>query len=81
MIQNISEKIQKKHDSLLNTHQELGEYQDKIVHKYTPIFEKMKDNLETKKVQYLTYLVESLNRNKERVQVEKESLVKLYSSY
>jgi len=45
----------------------LGEYQEKVVLKYTPIFEKMKNNLETKKVQYLTYLVESLNRNKERV--------------
>jgi hypothetical protein len=34
----------------------------------------MKSNLENKKVAYLSYLVESLNRNKERVQVEKESL-------
>ena len=71
------EKIQKKHDSLMLSQQQLTVYQETLKQKYGPIFQQMEGILQEKKLEYMTHLVDSLQENYRRVGLEKEALEKL----
>ena len=70
-------KIQKKAEQLQYSHEQLSIYDHTISEKYNPIFQRMRETLADKKAEYSDFLNTQLKSNKERVQLEKESLSKL----
>lgn len=60
LVANLVDKIQKKHESLMLSQQQLTVYQETLKQKYAPIFQQMEQIQAQKKMEYLSHLTDSL---------------------
>lgn len=77
----MSQKIQKKAENLVISHEQYSLYERTLGEKFNPVFQQMKEIIQDKRLEYMTFLTKQLNQNKERVQLEKETLEKLFKSF
>jgi hypothetical protein len=80
-IQNLAEKLAIKERELKASLQECSQFESLIGEKYTLIFEAIKETLEGKKGDYMSYLNRELSKNQERVELEKEVSHKLIKNF
>ena len=73
----MSEKISKKNESLILRHEHFALYENTLNEKYDPVFQKMRDIIKEKKIDYTTTLLKQLEGNMNRVSTEKSACMKL----
>ena len=77
----LSAKMQRKVEELNVRYQLLSIYEATLTEKYEPIFRILRQTLQQRQLDYMTYLLKQLDQNKEQVATEKVTLEKLMNSY
>jgi len=80
LCQSLSSKITSKNESLILRHEHFALYENTLNEKYDPVFEKMREIVKERSIDYQTALLKQLNTNMERVKTEKSACSKLSKS-
>lgn len=56
-------------------------YQSVLSEKYKAVFSRMREVIQEKQLDYMTFLLKQLNHNRDRVQMEKVTLDKMMGSF
>ena len=81
LVENLVNKIQMKHESLIDSQAQLTQYQTTLKQKYNPIFDQMEEIILEKKMEYMDHLTSNLEDNYKKIQLEKDTLSKLERSF